>query len=250
MKKFLLIALAFCLAGVADAQIVSSNAKLVVETPKKPKKVSTSYNRIGIRYAGLNGSFSTTVNEAGTDDVIKALNEQIETAHGGELSYLRGILLTKKVPLYLEVGGQLTFTGASDNNVEMALAASIPVNVAYKYTTSSGFYIEPYAGVNFRVMLTADNIFDDRYETYYETTYVTGYYGTSYPMVTEHYRKVDPIGNRFLFGGEIGLNFGYKVLNINIGYQMFTALTSQQVGTDDFLRYSPRYLVAGIGFNF
>ena len=129
---------------------------------------------------------------------------------GFSVGYLRGISLTQKVPLFLEVGGALQFNkwsedyeGATDS--ETLLGLNIPVSLLYKFNITDDFAISPDFGFNFRLNLMGKgkweydgesedwNLFDDD------------------EMDGEAYK-------RFQVGWHIGVGFDYKFLHLGVDW--------------------------------
>lgn len=150
------------------------------------------YNRIYVGYTGVNAKYS----EDGFSDS--------QNFPGFSVGYLRGIGLTQKVPLYLEVGGALQYNKYSENGGSIKMfGLNIPVSLAYRINVSDDFAISPNFGLNFRLNLTGKaeeegggesvNLFDD-----------------------------DEMGgeawNRFQVGWHIGVGFDYKFLHLGVDW--------------------------------
>ena len=172
MKNFALALLAMAFsASIAQAQIVSSKNSRITVNKEVVAHNYENYNRIsfGLATDKLKSSDEKVFNFKDLDFDKKSI-----TLKGIDLNYLRGISLTQKFPLYLEVGGRLTYDTYKyeDSDYDEGsyytyneswsdrlnlLSLSIPVNVTYKYTFSNGFYIAPFAGIHFRLNLLAND---------------------------------------------------------------------------------------------
>lgn len=161
------------------------------------------YNRI---YVGYNG-VKAKVDWPGGDDLKYP---------GFSIGYLRGIGLTQKVPLYLEVGGELVYNShkedyyddyeeATYEQKETIFALKIPVSLAYRLNINENFSITPRFGFDFRLNLMGKakyeyagesddwNLFDDD------------------EMDGEAYK-------RFQAGWHIGVGFDYKAIHVGVDY--------------------------------
>ena len=77
---------------------------------------------------------------------------------GFSVGYLRGIGLTQKVPLYLEVGGEIDFNRYSESEEgedykQTILGLKIPVSLVYRLNINENFSISPLFGFDFRLNL-------------------------------------------------------------------------------------------------
>ncbi|MDE7402594.1 MAG: hypothetical protein K2M87_04185 [Muribaculaceae bacterium] len=100
------------------------------------------------------------------NDEIWNVDGDIVNNNGIGVGYLRGIGLTPKIPLYLEVGGTLTGGWGRYEGVSTDIFTfQIPVNCAYQFEFAGGdIHLSPYAGFNFKFNIGGDvdkeNIFD------------------------------------------------------------------------------------------
>ena len=158
----------------------------------------TGYNRIYVGYTGVNAKWS-------------ADGESVSQKFPGfSVGYLRGISLTQKVPLYLEVGGEIDFNRYSESEEgldykETLLGLKIPVSLVYRLNINENFSISPLFGFDFRLNLMGKgkyeydgesedwNLFDDD------------------EMDGEAYK-------RFQAGWHIGVGFDYKALHFGVDY--------------------------------
>ena len=207
-----LLVLAFIgLAGTASAQFTNSNSSASSGSSMWTTVKTDGYNRI---YVGYNG-VKAKIDYPGVDDMKYP---------GFSIGYLRGIGLTQKVPLYLEIGGEIDFNRYSDNMAyddgydlysvdykETMLALKIPVSLAYRLSINDDFAITPKFGFDFRLNLFGKakmeaegesvdwNLFDDDEMLEY------------HPFAIEGYK-------RFQAGWHIGVGFDYKTWYLGVDY--------------------------------
>lgn len=209
------MALMLLFATATQAQIHSSSNSKITVTKEKIID-TTNYNRIYLGYSGLNASNFTT-------------GSLLNRFNGGELGYLRGINLTKKAPLFLEIGGCASMDISkkeSDKNqtdksmtVQRSLLSfTVPVSLTYKATFYNGFYLAPYLGPQLRVNIWGkDKVTIKLREQGNETE-------TSISCDLFDPEMTDPTVKRIEFGGQAGLNFGIKWINFGIGYYIDSPL--------------------------
>ena len=192
-----LLVLAFVgLAGTASAQFANSGSS--ASGSSIWTTVNTDgYNRVYVGYSGVKGKIDID----GADDM---------KFPGFSVGYLRGIGLTQKVPLYLEVGGEIDFNRYSESEEgvdykQTILGLKIPVSLVYRLNINENFSISPLFGFDFRLNLMGKakeefdgesedwNLFDDD------------------EMGGEAYK-------RFQAGWHIGVGFDYKALHFGVDY--------------------------------
>ena len=192
-----LLVLAFVgLAGTASAQFANSGSS--ASGSSIWTTVNTDgYNRVYVGYSGVKGKIDID----GADDM---------KFPGFSVGYLRGIGLTQKVPLYLEVGGEIDFNRYSESEEgldykETLLGLKIPVSLVYRLNINENFSISPLFGFDFRLNLMGKgkyeydgesedwNLFDDD------------------EMDGEAYK-------RFQAGWHIGVGFDYRALHFGVDY--------------------------------
>lgn len=221
MKKIRLIisALALVLGLSAEAQLV---------------KDTKGYNTIGIDYKrtsfqGMAKTGGTKIN-FGTDD----------KTDGFSLSYLRGISVSNSLPMFIEVGGALnfadgefdeTFAGSQTEKMQVTnLSVDIPVNFTYKFKWKNGWHVSPFIGAFARIHA-------------YTHGKVAG-------IDTDLFEKMDGDLNRVQYGGQVGINGGYKRLNMRIAYQFESDLVDTKRDGSDGVSLSSSAFVTGIGITF
>lgn len=170
------------LLTVLTAMTLGANAKSNILAGK-------DYNRVEIGYAPMFMS-----------DMFYWGNPW-STAHGIQAGYTRGIHLSKKWPMYIEVGGLVQYNHKYKSSIDSSLdlmRLNIPVSFTWRFTLGSRklFTIAPYAGLNFGINMlynmNGDNMFGDNDDFY--------------------------SANRFQLGMVEGVNFTYKCWNAGIGY--------------------------------
>ena len=158
----------------------------------------TGYNRIYVGYTGVNAKWS-------------ADGESVSQKFPGfSVGYLRGISLTQKVPLYLEVGGALQYNKWSEEGESAKIfGLNIPVSLVYRINVTDDFAISPNFGLNFRLNLLGKgkaeqdgesvdwNLFDDKEMEEADQ-------GEAY--------------KRFQAGWHIGVGFDYKAIHLGVDW--------------------------------
>lgn len=183
MKKLFIAFAALSASICSEAQIVSSTSKTITSHTTAQTVVVTegyeNYDRISANYTSLT---------YGDGDAVEPTFPGIELAwdHGYNLA-------NKKMPLYLEVGLHAQYNSADvqtryDDETFKHIEVSIPLSVTYKFSWN-GVYAAPFAGINLKSAFVddvADYMEDQKY---------------------------------FQVGYQLGLNIGYKALNVQIGYK-------------------------------
>lgn len=233
------MALMLLITMASQAQIHSStNSRITKTKEKKVVNDTADYNRISLGYSLL----YTEKDESG------------KMFRGGELDYLHGFNLTKNCPFFLELGlrvafdaykytynngGEAFFDYRTETTIQRSLlSASIPLSFSYKLTFVNGFYIAPYLGPQLRVNIVGK---DKVSETVSEN---------GEELLDEMYNlfdkeETDPAMKRVQFGGQAGLNIGYKRLNMGAGYYFCSPLWK-----DGSEKMKCNGLSATIGINF
>ncbi len=234
-------------------------AEIFDESKVKASHTKNGYNRISFGYYSqkltckTDGPFPSIFDE----DYKKSMNMK-----GLEVSYLHGISVSKKIPLFVEIGGRIQFNIYKNKDSYVVdgqryddvlritnLSLAVPVNITYKHTFTNGFYVAPYFGVNLRVNMTGKWDYDGSdYSEYYNIFKADdndehAFYGSD----------VDPC-KRLQYGCQLGLNFGFKALNIGIGYYMESPLYNSQLLYEDDRLYDVKYKMNNVsltlGINF
>lgn len=214
-----------------------------------------SYNRFYIGYSALKPHVASNVKGATT--LVESANDDLKSLGGFKLGYLKGVSLSENLPLFLEVGAEFALNTKTncmaleycsdsfyDDFRSTSVAIDVPFSLAYKLGFSNGFYVEPYAGIRARVNVLGKTVYtgsnsniDSEGLNWYDD-------GTSQMGKDDAYR-------RFQFGGQFGVNLGYKAINLNIGYDMYSPIwKSDYSGTDSYTKYNTRNFNIGLGYNF
>lgn len=227
MKRFLLFATVACIAVAAQAQIVGSkNTRVTVTRELSP---INDYDRLYFGYADMEP----------TDEWFDGYMG-ICTLKGFKAGYLHGFALTKSFPLFLEVGGDLHYGTYSDTYYRYVkermsiLAMNVPVSVAYKFSFKNTLWVEPYAGVSLKLNLLAKGKLTDEEDDY---TIVDNYFDNDY-MDGYPFKRCQ-------FGGQFGVNVGYKAFNFNLGYHLYSPIWNE-----DGYKVTFNSFTLGIGYNF
>lgn len=231
MKKIFVLLAAMAMTLGANAQIVESKSKVVKYEAAKPK---SGYNRIMFNYSPVFTGIK--VNE------VKLEGEGAgKTLQGGSLSYTRGISVSKKLPMFVEVGLGVQFNSGDIidgyttdyDRLKLGLTlirANIPVAFTYRFALgqSKQIKISPFTGLNFGINILTS---DDKH-SYYNTL-------NNYNYSEDNY-------NRFQMGWLIGANFTFKRFNLQIAYTLdFMPLYKQNADTKS--QYYSTY-VSGYGY--
>lgn len=215
MKKIFVLLAAMAMTFGANAQIVESKSKVVQYEAAKPK---SGYNRIMFNYTPLFTSIQYGGVTMEGDGVGKTLQ-------GGGMSYTRGIPVSSRLPMFIEVGIGAQFDtgnvyeGYSEyygGKTELG-ASFVRINVPVAFTYRFGFgpekkiKISPFAGLNFGASI---NVADDH--SYAFRDY--GYNDKNYQV--------------FQLGMIFGANFTFNRVNLQIAYTLdFMPLYKQDAGT-------------------
>lgn len=212
MKKFFTFALVCVLALAANAQIVSSSSRSI----KTAETTYPNYNRIYVGYQ------PTTWNFDDGDDI---------DASGIGFGWTGGYSVSKKMPLYLEVGLNLKYNWNSEKEYGVeekfsALDLSVPVSLSYKYDIpgADGLSIAPYAGLH----LTGNIL--GKYELG----------GEDLDLFDDD--DVEDTAKRIQFGYQVGVGVNYKALHLGVGYSAEFSEYTKDVKTGG--------MVLNLGFNF
>lgn len=219
MKKLSIIAGMLLIATSASAQFANSNAtKNTIST----QGANESYNRFEI-------SFNPTM--VALDD-YEIDGEDELTLNGFTVGYLRGISLSKNIPLFLEVGGRINYAWWSeteegeynDYDVELKqtisyLNISVPVNIAYKIAfQNSNISVTPYTGLALKANLLGN---------YTVKAEVSDGYDSEDEEETSSFFDKDEVGKDLLWdrvqlGWNIGagVNFNKFYLGFNYGVDL------------------------------
>lgn len=211
ITKFIALVAFAAITTTASAQFANTSNSTSGGSGFGIENDCSSYSRINFGYIGINF-------KAEYDDV--SVTDDSDNLKGFTVGYTKGINLTSACPLFLEAGGQLNYArwseSDSDDGLKVSeainfLSLSVPLNLTYKLSFSNGFYVAPYAGINFELGLLLNN------------TAKASYHGQS-ESKTQNMYSSDDMGddstfNRFQMGYQVGGNIGYKRFNLGLGYK-------------------------------
>lgn len=216
--RYILTAVVLLLGLCAQAQLV---------------KDTKGYNTIELdyKYTFYGGKIKTAgmLFDMDTDD----------SSDGFSLSYLRGISVSSSLPMFIEVGGAMNFSegkfeekkGMQSEKMKVTnLSFDVPVNFTYKFKWENGWHVAPFLGVFARVHAYA--------------------HGKVAGIDTDLFESMDGDINRIQFGGQIGVNAGYKRLNMRIAYQIESDIVDTRKDGGNGLSLSGSAFVTGIGITF
>ena len=216
-----LLVLAFVgLAGTASAQFANSGSS--ASGSSIWTTVNTDgYNRVYVSYNPIKAK----IDLPGEDDM---------KFQGFSVGYLRGIGLTQKLPLYLEVGAGLRYGRYKDDYSESGddgydtyiytdeykvtiFALNIPVSLVYRINVNEDFAISPNFGFDFRLNLSG------KYKNERSVSYggETESKSEDCNLFDDDEMKKAELGEgwkRFQAGWHIGVGFDYKALHFGVDY--------------------------------
>ncbi len=167
---------------------------------------------------------------------------------GVNAGYAYGISLKDGTPMFLEVGGELSYKGGSQTEDGTKckykfLDMSIPVNFVYCFPISEKFAIAPYAGLNFKFNFVGNcKVGDNDAISYFDKDKVGDYKA-----------------NRFQIGMNVGVNcviskhycFGYRFQPNFMKYQSATGtvnILGTTVDIDSSTNITSHYITLGYIF--
>ncbi len=207
-----LLVLAFVgLAGSASAQFANSGSG----SGSIWTTVNTDgYNRVYVSYNPIKAKYDAP----GVDD---------DKYQGFTVGYLRGIGLTQKVPLYLEVGAGLRYGRYKDDINESEsgysytneykttiFALNIPVSLVYRINVNDDFAISPNFGFDFRLNLSGKS--KNEWSEVYDGEVLDS--GSSDVNLFDDDDMGGDAWKRFQAGWHIGVGFDYKALHFGVDY--------------------------------
>lgn len=217
MKKIFVLLAAMAMTLGANAQIVESKSKVVQYEAKQPKR---GYNRIMFNYSPLFTSLQYNGVTMAGDGVGKTLQ-------GGGMSYTRGIPVSSRLPMFIEVGlgaqfnsGDVyegtVYTSYYEGKKELSasfLRINVPVAFTYRFALGSEkkIKISPFTGLNFGASINLSDHNGDYFNNY-------GYNDSNYRV--------------FQLGMIFGANFTFNRVNLQIAYTFdFMPLYKQDAST-------------------
>ena len=144
-------------------------------------------------------------------------------------------------------------SGVKYKRTNSTCGITVPISLAYKFELTNGMWIEPYAGVCLKYNVSG--------KTKHKFKNAPSLKNASMNWFNKSDMSKEDISDgeggilynyqggaackRFQFGGQVGLNIGYKSVNLNVAYQMHTPLQK----THDF-KINTRAFTVGVGYNF
>ncbi|MBP5420243.1 MAG: hypothetical protein J6Y72_10585 [Bacteroidales bacterium] len=216
--------------------------------------VAQGYTRIQFNFAPQVMEIKDVVLESGENAQVGWEGAQLSTPGFG-LGIIKGIAISENNPLFLELGGNLTFLhkkGEDSSNESYSYGSysrtytmkynffniSIPVNLAYRINVADAFSIQPFAGLNMKVNILGKAQYD--YNVKYSTKYGSDSDSGSYDLDFFAKTKVDDNYEQYFFGEsddhkanrfQLGLNIG---CGFNIAKILYVGYTFQP----DLVKYS------------
>ncbi len=217
MKKYFLAI--FCMFSLNSvyAQNVDTNSS-----------ENNGYNRVNI---GYNASL-ISCSAPSSDELIPG------SLHGFMVGYTRGINLTHKLPLFLEVGAQMIYGGGSKSRLSIKqLRFAIPVNITYRFRINDNFKLSPYTG--FAIDVNAVG------------RYNYGRYSGSLFDAFE-FARYEGSANRVSGTWQIGLNANYKkfLFSVEYGLDMSNYASIYDGYWDSKETISQSHVALNIGYEF
>ena len=207
-----------------------------------------SYNRIYVGYSPFNAKYKG-------DNNAKDLK-----MNGFTAGYLHGFSLSEKLPLFLEVGGNIQyFMGKQDGEIVhndlyvektkskySLLSLNIPVNLAYKFSFADNTLgVTPFVGLNFRANLMGKL---KRESTY---SYMEGSESTDCSLFDDSTDKMgDDAWKRFQVGFNAGVNLNYKAFSLGVYYTADFMPISKLKDENKEIKYNVGITTISLGFSF
>lgn len=224
MKKLSLIAGMLLVAATASAQFANTNSKTGA------KSVDTdNYNRITFSWNPTTFDYDYK----GVDNL---------TLNGLSLGYTAGISLSKKYPMFIEVGARVNYAFKTQDYFEdlydkwdeetvdaifnkhsytdTYVNLAVPVNFAYKIKVGKDFAITPYLGVVLKANIISLTSYDFELT---DDALDAGVEKAEWDWDTKDYFSKKDVGkdytwNRFQIGWNIGAGFDYKKFYFGLSY--------------------------------
>lgn len=169
-------------------------------------------------------------------------DEGADNHNGFDAGVLHGFCIGRSLPIFFEIGLQVGYDRFNwDTEISQQLGIqnyrnlvnmAIPVNFTYRFEFDNGFYLAPYGGAKLKFNLYGkESIYDQLGE------------GITINLFEEDNGKYDTPWKRLQFGGQLGINMGWKRLNFHFGYHWDGKICADP-------KYKTRGFVAGMGINF
>lgn len=201
------------------------------------------YNRIYFGYNPTKISWSDYQDEC---------EEEIPFKSGFTLGYLGGINLTKKAPLFVEMGFNLQYSmgkeveedfdgyeGLDYTTKVWMLSMNIPINLAFKLSFADNkASVTPYVGLNFRANFAGDLSYIGEYDGDEEKESISLFDD----------KLEDMAFKPFQVGINAGVGFSYKALYLGVGYTTDFMKIANYPDGDYEGRFGSVSLTLGINF--
>lgn len=211
---------------------------------------TSGWNRVYVSYNPSKINFS--------DDDYEFIDGEDIKFKGFTVGYLRGFSLTKKVPLYMEIGLGFQYRNYKYSDDELyinlpeeafddddlipvafndeerslkytMMSLNIPINLLYRFNINNDFSISPYFGFDLRFNIKATQKWEwvapaDYEEDYYGNITITSDAKSDQEWSNDCFDKKDMgddddyVWNRFQAGWHIGVGLDYKALHIGVEY--------------------------------
>lgn len=257
--KWILPVLLLGVTTTASAQVEDSTE--VSENAVPAKVVEKGYNRIQLDYVGTWWTGSATGFGGSSFRKTAPVTLDKDLFWGFDFTYLRGIRLVKTLPLYVEVGASMVYssidnteanpgvaTGEDQCDVTVrALSFEVPVFLTYRFKFSHNLHLAPYIGAKFRAnaMMRLAYVRSTRGEKF-ETNDL--FDAESYTVDGEEFASKY---RRFQACGEVGVNFGWKALNLKVAYFYNSSIYKGEAAPlREDLSCAQQGVIAGVGVVF
>ena len=196
------------LAGVAlsaSAQFVNSGSS---GSSRLTSVTTDGWNRLYISY--LPSKLKLDVN--GADDL---------KMKGFSIGYMRGISVTNKLPLYVEVGAafqyradkeDVEYSGYSLKEKINVMSLNVPFHLLYRFNVTDDFSIEPFFGFDFRLNLAG------KYKLEADGGGMSASEDYSLFDDDDMYELGMDACKRFQAGWHVGVNLSYKPVYFSVHY--------------------------------
>lgn len=186
------------------------------------------YNMVGLSYNNTSYGYNDAYGKEHKDNNF--------STNGFGIDYIHGFSVSKSLPMFVEVGGNVNFNfysetekedGYKDTNKFQNINLQVPVNFAWRFNIIEEFSIKPYVGLNFKLNFVSKSksIWEDPDGEKEETEWLN-----YFDKGEKHMESSDYTWNRFQMGWHIGVGFQYKPFYLGVQY-----------GTDFIHAYSHKF---------
>ena len=232
--------------------------------------VAQGYTRIQFNFAPQVMEIKDAPSEAG--DVDTGWEGAKLSTMGFGLGFVKGIALSQSTPLFLEIGGNLTFLSKSDEETKKEtdysktyewtteakykfLNLAVPVNFAYRVNVADAFSIQPFVGVNMKFNLVGKVKYTETEDGESESYDVGFFTKEKFEGEEQPYyfgKDDDNKAKRFQLGLNVGCGFNIaKRLYVGYTFQPDLVKYAECYGGDNkTYKVKTRSNVITLGFNF